>query len=420
MIIVNYKRVLFPLLTLFVTGWLLFSPSIVLASVEKIVFTTEPQTVLPNQMSEAITIQTQNNEGTKEEVTETMDLVFSSDSSTAEFLGSTGNATTKYMSKNSANRTFYYRDSNLGEHLISITATGRDSGQKFSASQKITISNSVVASSTDDTSSTTENTDSSNQNVFSTNGGYSSHTAQTDLSNSEEITPSIGAGRKRLTASGVPVPFHVERGRGANDARNFVWSFGDGTSAEGETVQHSYQFAGQYNVVLNGFSSKGQSVARTKVEVIEPRVVVSTVNRIAGYVEISNNDKKEINIGNWILSGDKNYKIPSDTIIDGNQKIKIPLGLVADAGAIANVWLLRPNEAILKEKLLTSVATSTQLLVLEKKLSELRSELSVLSHPENQTAGEASVAKVETLATTTKIVLSPKLSWWQKLIIRSK
>jgi len=55
-------------LGLVLLGW----PILTLATVEKIVFTTNPQTVSPGQMSSEITIQAQNNEGVSEKVTETM------------------------------------------------------------------------------------------------------------------------------------------------------------------------------------------------------------------------------------------------------------------------------------------------------------------------------------------------------------
>lgn len=124
----------------------LSEPSIALADISRIVFTTDPQTITPGTLSEAITIQTQDENGALFKTPETLDLIFESSSGSGEFLGGTGKSAQKYMSKNTGNRTFYYKDSSEGNFTITITATGRDSGSTWSASQEITVSASAPSS----------------------------------------------------------------------------------------------------------------------------------------------------------------------------------------------------------------------------------------------------------------------------------
>ena len=118
---------------------ILFVQSVYAYNVEKFVFITLPQTVLPNTLSKEITTQSQNNNGSVESVTETFDLKLESQSPTGLFLGSTGKPASKTMSKNTANKTFYYKDSATGDFAITVIATGRDSGKSFKISQNIKI-----------------------------------------------------------------------------------------------------------------------------------------------------------------------------------------------------------------------------------------------------------------------------------------
>jgi hypothetical protein len=110
------------------------------ADVSFIAFTTEPQSINPNELSDPITIQTQDANGNSFQTSETIDLVFESSSPTGEFLGSTGKAAQKFIRRNTANKTFYYRDSAEGSFTLSISARGRDSLKEWSPSQPITVS----------------------------------------------------------------------------------------------------------------------------------------------------------------------------------------------------------------------------------------------------------------------------------------
>lgn len=115
------------------------------ADVSSFIFSTDPQTIIPNVLSGPITIQAQNNLAAEEAVTETIGLTFKSTSLTGEFLGSTGKAVSKTMAKGTANRTFYYRDTNAGTYTLTVTAIGRTSRKNFSVTQQIVISLTLPA-----------------------------------------------------------------------------------------------------------------------------------------------------------------------------------------------------------------------------------------------------------------------------------
>lgn len=108
--------------------------------ISQIAFTTAEQTIRPDEISEPLTIQTQDVGGTSLQTSETIDITFESSSATGEFLGGTGKPVQKYMAKNTANKTFYYRDSAEGSFVLTISAKGRDSGLEFNTNQSITVS----------------------------------------------------------------------------------------------------------------------------------------------------------------------------------------------------------------------------------------------------------------------------------------
>jgi len=264
---------------------IMYAASAYAAGIVKIVFTTDSQTIKPNELSGPITIQTQDSSGNSYQTPETIDLQFISTSGSGEFLGSTGNPVTTYMSKNTANRTFYYRDSTEGNFTVTINAKGRDSGEEWSTNQQITVSSGASQSDTPNSSS------------LSSSGSQSSGVSTTNAS-SPGLLLEITAGGDRVTSPGSPILFQatVKKNSVSGASLEFNWSFGDGNIGAGSLVSYSYKYPGDYAVVLSTKAGDVISVSRLKVKVIEPNISVSDKD---GYLEISNNGDTEVNIFNW-------------------------------------------------------------------------------------------------------------------------
>lgn len=157
-------------------------------------------------------------------------------------------------------------------------------------------------------------------------GSYSCHTSQSDLSQAVERAPAVGAGRARLAAVGADISFKAYKDIVGTCPGTYTWSFGDGTTATGEKVSHHYDFAGQYQVVLNVSFCNGQSVARTVAKIVEPQLAISNVEVDSGFIEIENKGEEEINLGQWkLMSSGSTFAFPDDTIISASGRIKIPL-----------------------------------------------------------------------------------------------
>ncbi len=323
----NKRKIFFFKFLILVILSLVF-PVISFAQISKIVFTTEPQIVKPNEVSGKITIQSQDVGGNSFKTPETLDLEFISTSATGEFLNSTGNSVTTYMSKNTANRSFYYRDSILGNFTITINAKGRESGKKWSANQIITVS---------DSSSGNNSSLNNSGEVLGTSSNLSSLDSQSSGGESSTNVSSpnakleIFAGNNRMTSPGSPIWFQATVKKNTTKTGiELNWSFGDGNVGVGTLVSHTYKYSGNYVVVLNAKAGDIFSVSRLRVRVIKPNIVISEKDK---YLEISNNSNTEINLFNWkIENKGKGFIFQPNTIILPHSSIKFDKSLLKMSG----------------------------------------------------------------------------------------
>jgi hypothetical protein len=113
------------------------------ANITQINFVTEEQTVAPGIISKVFTIQTKNETGTAEPIDETSDLEVSVTSQTGQFNSNATNwnpNTIFTMSKNTANKNFYYKDSTEGEYVITAKLVTRITGKTWTNTQAVRIS----------------------------------------------------------------------------------------------------------------------------------------------------------------------------------------------------------------------------------------------------------------------------------------
>jgi len=376
---------------------LVLLPAVSYAQVSKIVFTTEPQTVKPSEISGVITIQLQDSAGNSYKATETVDVEFLSTSASGEFLSpSSDNIVTKTISTGSANKNFRYRDSMNGTFIMTVKATGRTSGDIWNANQVIAISDSVSTSTT--TATTTEEVitanPSSNQGS-SSSGSSSAHYSAAPLS-SLKILPGfeVSAGRDRLGTVGSPLEFKVETNIEYTNNSIFVWNFGDGREGGGEIVSHTYMYPGEYVLMLNVAGPRGKAVSRINIKIVSPELAITNVSRER--IEIANNSKSEVSLfGRALVTKDKVFAFPRDTIIKAGQKISFGADVTGlDASGQSSVSLLivgteiRPQEVIAKmeeQRLEQITRIQSQLLVFQRQLADISNQ---------QNGADATVAAV--------------------------
>jgi len=305
--------------------------------VTNIVFTTPEQTISINAPSEIISIQTRKSDSSSSPIGETSDLYLTSSSPTGEFSASSTNWSVivgkTTFNSNWSNKNFYYKNSVSGEDTITATLITRISSSTFSVSQNIKVSDSdsnLDNNSNNDSTTTvtsTKNSDDASNIKVVTKTVYryiSTHSSEEDLSDfSEGSLFEVSAGRERIAYVGAPIEFvakHKSIQNIANCSSSFDWSFGDGVSDKGEKIVHSYKYSGEYAVVLNGDCDGNESVSRTTVKVLNPKISIEITQD--GDMKIKNTGDVEINLGGWRLNDlYLNFIFPKDTIISANKEI---------------------------------------------------------------------------------------------------
>ena len=126
------------------------------------------------------------------------------------------------------------------------------------------------------------------------------------------------------------------------DALTFTWNFGDGATAEGASVNHSYLAAGKYKIILTIKDAAGATdIAEQFIKIINPDNAADVlpiaeqlifINEIlpnpegsdeAEWIELKSIDIEPIDLSGWKLDDDEGgsrpYKIPEGTIINPGQ-----------------------------------------------------------------------------------------------------
>lgn len=159
----------------------------------------------------------------------------------------------------------------------------------------------------------------------------------------------------------VPLRLHarVTTKAGAIDnSAHIVWSFGDGSMAEGTDVEKEYLFSGTYLIVVT--ATDGSATARKESVITATPAHVRLVFAPGGEVGIANDADSRLDISDWRVSaGDATFRIPLDTII-------LPKGHVFFASTLTNLpmhtdtKLLYPDGALATQSSFTQTTISNE------------------------------------------------------------
>jgi hypothetical protein len=192
-----------------------------------------------------------------------------------------------------------------------------------------TLGEDTVATISENPSQENEKHEDKDDSPQTVDSSYSSHQSQSTIFSSyEEPELAITSGRSRLGYVGVPIEFEAKLKKAKNvsmgNSITSVWSMGDGSQMSGQFISHTYEFPGEYNVIVNSDNGGVHAVSKSKVKIVEPKVLIKSVDEKG--IEITNLDSSELNIGGFVLTTkDKRFVIPADTIISAKSTIKIPL-----------------------------------------------------------------------------------------------
>src|SRR3989344_1931031 len=312
-----------------------YGVGITLASgdVSQFIFTTNSQTIKLNEISEIISVQTQDANGVSADILQTACLELSANSGTGEFSSSNTNwSSVKIltMSKGSANRNFYYKDSAGGNYELSVKVSLKPEGKpacnawpkdewdiKWNAKQNVIVSSNFSNSSSQESQSSSANSSSSSvsENIASGSIAYNYKNEQISAMAGEHKTAVAGAD---IVLEGKATGFKKEP---LENAR-YLWTLGDGSYKEGKNIRHIYKYAGYYIAVLNVSSGDISASDRINIKVIPNELrIIETKNE---FIKLKNKSGIILDISGWFLkAGGAIFKFPDYSLVAANSELMI-------------------------------------------------------------------------------------------------
>ena len=344
--------------------------NIALASgdVAQFVFTTNYQTIKPNEISEIITIQAQDASGISANLLQTACLELVTASNTGEFSSSNINWNSVKiltMNKGSANRNFYYKDLATGNYELSVKISLRPEGKpactawskeewdiKWNVKQNIVVSSGFSSVSSQVNSSTnnylSQNSSavssSGNENIASGSVTYNYKNEQISAKAEEDKTAVAGAD---IVLEGKAYGFKKEP---LENAR-YLWTLGDGSYKEGKNIRHIYKYPGNYIAVLNVSSGDVSASDRVNIKVIPNELnIIETKNE---FIKLKNKSGIILDVSGWFLKAGSaasgtTFKFPDYSLVSANSELVISSDIsgLKFSGSNFSAEILYPNGSV--------------------------------------------------------------------------
>lgn len=185
-------------------------------------------------------------------------------------------------------------------------------------------------------SNNNENTNSNN--TENTNTTTSTTTGSSSLSASSQQNikknPELKILAKNFGFVGQPVSFEsvILNEEYRNIYGKYFWNFGDGESKEFSSLEnikfnHTYFYAGEYNVYLEYYRTSYESnpylTSQITINIVEPTLVISKTGEEGDFfIEISNTSNMNLDLTNFTLKGqNKIFIFPKNTFLNKEKKI---------------------------------------------------------------------------------------------------
>lgn len=102
----------------------------------------------------------------------------------------------------------------------------------------------------------------------------------------------------------------------------YEWNFGDGMTAAGKEVTHTYDYPGTYVVTVYGGFKRQEQVARQEITILP--VTVSLTTNDGGDVQVNNDSPYELDISGYQIKASKSFTFPARSILLPGATITIP------------------------------------------------------------------------------------------------
>jgi PKD repeat protein len=117
-----------------------------------------------------------------------------------------------------------------------------------------------------------------------------------------------------------------------------MWNFGDGATAEGQRVQHTYPYPGSYVVELQIAYNYSDALTRLTVTTTQPAVTLT--EEADGSLTIFNKSSDDLDVGGWALTdGAHTFMIPADTMVLAGGGVRFAPGVTGVEGSLSAALL---------------------------------------------------------------------------------
>ena len=308
-----------------------FSVNVVLANdIAQFVFTTNTQTIKPNEISEIITIQAQDVGGIAVSAGKTLCLKITSTSSTGEFSSNSSDwvpVNVLTINSNWKSRNFYYKDSIAGNYRIDAQVAIKTDERtcsawptnewdiKWIANQNIVVSLDSSSSASQASSYSQSSSVSPTPSIVSGSVAY--------VSKSEQI--SAKAGGDKTAIAGADIIFEGKAYGFKNEPlekARYFWTLGDGSYKEGQNIRHVYKYTGNYIAVLNVSSGDVSASDRVNVKVIPNELQIIEVKN--EFIKLKNKSDLILDLSGWFLRANGTvFNFPDYSLISANAELII-------------------------------------------------------------------------------------------------
>jgi hypothetical protein len=215
---------------------------------------------------------------------------------------------------------------NIGGDNTTKNTAQRTSGGWVTATPTPGSANEIIATPSDSESETNQTSVPATQ-TGSGGGGTSARRATIKSAVAQPavdpvLTLSVGA--PRIVYVHENVPFEVTPtgiGKTLINSLRYTWNFGDTYTTTSKDTAHTFEYPGEYIVVVGAEYAKQKAVARHEITVLP--VSFSLARSSTGDILLHNNAKYEVDIGGYSLTGDTSLIFPKFTILKPNATLTI-------------------------------------------------------------------------------------------------
>ena len=335
------------------------------AQVANFVFVTDPQAIVPGAVSEQMTVQAQSSGGTSANIPQTACFSFNTSSSQGQFSSSatTWNPVTVLtMNKNTANKSFYYKDTQEGTHTLTVKISLKPEDESRSCANWPVGEWDISWTATQNITVGTGSSSSNSETSAATSTNQSVSTGNSSVDSIMPPPPKLFAdgGSDRTVVVGADTEFRArayDEKKNIIDFSRFHWNFGDGSVSDAATILHRFEYPGRYVVVLDMPEEKDAVPDQIIVTVEQMKLALSLMQD--GGVTIENRAGRTLDLSRWIIrSMERTFTIPERTFILAGSSLRIsPRTLGFSSGA--DVELAYPNGAAAVSTAPTPAPTST-------------------------------------------------------------